>query len=69
MLCYHLLATLALIVVRSTYIEQLVRALEAPLLCACITVKGVWLMYGNVRTLQCRNSGQTPRNLTTKLAN
>ena len=62
MLCYHLLATLVLIVVTSAYIGQLVWALEAPLLCTCITVKGVWLMHGNVRTLHYRNSGQTPRN-------
>ena len=41
---YHLLASLALIIVHSIHIGH-------PLSCACMTAKGVWLVYGNVHTL------------------
>ena len=45
----HLLATIALVVMHSFCIGRLVH----PLLCACVTVEGVWLTYVNVRIRNC----------------
>ena len=48
----HLLVTLALILVHSIYIRQLVQASAAPLFVLMHSLTGVWLIYGNIRKLQ-----------------